>query len=321
MIRKLTNGMTDNQANSPIQDSDPGRVSGPPRVSIALPVHNGMRYLPRTLKLILAQTFTDFELLIFDNASTDGTTEFCRAVTDPRVRYVRRAENVGAVANFNRAFEGASAPYFIWAAHDDEWAPTYLQRCVEALDADSDAVVACSSVRYIDEDGREAGPFRDNFDTRGLGRLDRVRRIFSGTTYNWVYGLIRSDALRKTGMIRHVWGGDTMLVLELALLGPFVKVDKPLFSYRVFRRKTVKDVQVTCDPRAVHPAPFWQMLASQLRVAPPDVRPTLLWTILMRNRRWRFLLARDAWLWIQSLVARRVESPPMVAPKLSPTKA
>lgn len=303
----LTNA-SDNQLNSP-------------RVSIGLPVYNAMRFLPATVDRLLGQTFGDFELIVSDNASTDDTYDFVRSLRDPRITVVRQTENIGAVGNFNRLFTYARAPYFIWAAHDDEWAPTYLEKCVAALDADPDSVVACSSVRYIDEDGAPAGPFRDNLDTRGLSRLDRVRRIFSGTTYNWVYSLIRSDALRKTGMIRNVFGGDTMLILELALQGPFVKVDEPLFAYRVFKRKSVKDVQAACDPRALHAAPFWQMLARQLGVAPPDVRPVLLWTILMRNRRWRFLLARDAWLWLRSRLALSVESPPMVSPKLLPRKA
>ena len=74
-----------------------------PLLSIGLPVHNGANFLAETLRSIASQTFTDFELIIADNASTDATASICLefARLDPRVRYVRHPENVGAAANFN----------------------------------------------------------------------------------------------------------------------------------------------------------------------------------------------------------------------------
>src|SRR5438128_542667 len=75
-----------------------------PRVSIGLPVYNGERYLRLALDSLLSQTFTDFELIISDNASTDGTTEICRAYAarDARIRYSRLEHNIGGSPNFNR---------------------------------------------------------------------------------------------------------------------------------------------------------------------------------------------------------------------------
>ena len=115
-----------------------------PRVTIGLPVYNGQNYLVETLESLLAQTYTDFELVISDNASTDRTEAICRqyAAGDARIRYYRNDENIGASANYNRAFELGRGEYFKWAAHDDLLAPTYLERCVEVLDANPDVVLA-----------------------------------------------------------------------------------------------------------------------------------------------------------------------------------
>jgi len=77
-----------------------------PTVSIGLPVYNGENYLAKTIRSILGQTYTDFELIICDNASTDGTQQICEefARSDPRVRYARNERNLGAGPNYDLAF-------------------------------------------------------------------------------------------------------------------------------------------------------------------------------------------------------------------------
>src|SRR5690348_12812328 len=74
-----------------------------PRVSIGLPVYNAENYLVEALDSLLAQTFTDFELIISDNASTDQTPALCQAymAQDQRIRYVRNAQNQGSIYNHN----------------------------------------------------------------------------------------------------------------------------------------------------------------------------------------------------------------------------
>ena len=85
------------QANMPPSS----RMPDQPTVSLGLPVYNGENYLAATLDALLAQTYRDFELIICDNASTDGTEAIGRryAAADRRVRYHRNAENIGASAN------------------------------------------------------------------------------------------------------------------------------------------------------------------------------------------------------------------------------
>src|SRR5690349_4945453 len=93
------------------------------RVSIGLPLYNAKHQLERALGALLAQTFTDFELIISDNASNDGTWELCQeyAATDSRIKLYRNASNLGAMANFAHVLNLACGHYFMWAAHDDFW--------------------------------------------------------------------------------------------------------------------------------------------------------------------------------------------------------
>src|SRR3954470_1776125 len=127
----------------------------PPRVTVGLPVYNGERYVADAIDSLLAQTFSDFELIVCDNASTDRTEAIVRgfAARDSRVRYCRNVENIGLYPNFNLVRGMARGEFFKWLAHDDICSPTYLQRCVEALEADPAASMAYTRATAIDPSG------------------------------------------------------------------------------------------------------------------------------------------------------------------------
>ena len=111
------------------------------------------------IESILAQTYTDFELLISDNASGDGTEEICRefAAQDSRIRYFRHPQNRGASWNFNQTVEHSIGEYFKWLAHDDTMGPCYLARAVEVLDQDPTLVLCHSKTGIIDSHGELVG--------------------------------------------------------------------------------------------------------------------------------------------------------------------
>jgi glycosyltransferase involved in cell wall biosynthesis len=204
-----------------------------PRVSIALPVYNGERFLRRALDSCLAQDFEDFELIIVDNASDDGTQEISLEYShrDPRVRYVRNQENIGAQANHNLAFELASGEYFKWTAHDDWITPDFLSRCIAELDRDPTAVMCFTYVAHTDDAGDVFRIRRD--DAGGAGSANVRERLH---TVVWsvreiaapVFGLMRSEALRATGLLRPVPEPDRLLIGELALLGPLIQIPEVL---------------------------------------------------------------------------------------------
>jgi glycosyltransferase involved in cell wall biosynthesis len=210
-----------------------------PRVSIGLPVHNGARYLEAALDSLLAQTFTDFELIISDNASTDETPAICRAYAarDGRIRYSRLNRNTGGLANHNRVVELAVGEYFTWGSHDDLRAPEHLARCVEELDRDPEVVLCFSRVREIDElgavlpDPRER-EFLANVDSHDPST--RWREMVSGHwVYDPIYGAIRRDVLGRTDLLRLYADSDRVLLGELALYGRFRRIEEALFFRRI----------------------------------------------------------------------------------------
>jgi glycosyltransferase involved in cell wall biosynthesis len=214
-----------------------------PRVSIGLPVYNGQDYLSHALDALLAQTYSDFELIISDNASTDDTEEICRqyAAEDHRIRYRRSEENLGAARNFNRAFELSRGEYFKWAAHDDLCGPEYLERCVAALDGDVSMVLCHARTREIDENGAV------------VRELDRKPQLSSRRVHErfydcicvphpqvMVFGLIRANVLRQTDLIGRYSSSDKVLLGELVLRGPFHEVSEPLFFRRAHPAQSYK---------------------------------------------------------------------------------
>ncbi len=207
------------------------------KVSIGLPVYNGERYLAKALDSLLVQTFTDFEVIISDNASTDRTAEICAAYLecDPRIRYYRNEQNIGAAPNFNRTFELATGMYFKWAAADDMLAPTFLEKCVAVLDTDSSVVVAYPWTQYIDAHGNNLAGSPHN----GKHRADSTRvaaRFHDLINYDHychqVFGVIRVSVLRNTGLIRSYSEGDRLLLAELGLMGRFCEIPEYLFLNR-----------------------------------------------------------------------------------------
>ena len=111
-----------------------------------MPVYNGAAYLESAIRSLLAQTYTDLQLIICDNASTDATPEICKAIAaeDSRVRYIRNRENVGLAANWNKAFEFSRSPFFKWHAYDDLCEPTFLEECMDRFREDPDIICAYS---------------------------------------------------------------------------------------------------------------------------------------------------------------------------------
>jgi len=227
--RDTTSGAVDGTRSLPAGPS--------PRVSIGLPVRNGERYLEAALDSLLAQTFTDFELVISDNASTDATPSICRAYAarDARIRYSRLEKDIGGFPNHNRVVELSVGEYFTWGSHDDLRAPDHLAQCVAVLDRDPGVVLCFSRVQEIDERVNPR-PGRREF-LANVASSDPNERWWDLVNGDWVYdpiyGVIRRDVLRRTGLLRPYWDSDRVLLAELALHGRFQRLEEALFFRRV----------------------------------------------------------------------------------------
>jgi glycosyltransferase involved in cell wall biosynthesis len=212
-----------------------------PRVGIGLPVFNGADFLSDALDSILAQTFTNFEVVICDNASTDATAEIARsyAAADSRVRFEPISRNVGPHLNHLRAIDLTSGEYFKWFAHDDLIAPTFLERCVEALDNHPNAVLAMTRIQVVDDAGTVVGETDPPPQIREAQPHHRLRSFWrQPPVHQTMYGVIRRSKLEQTHLMGDWFAAERALFLELALHGGFERVDEPLASHREHRGRS-----------------------------------------------------------------------------------
>jgi glycosyltransferase involved in cell wall biosynthesis len=206
------------------------------KVSIGVAVYNGEAFLEETLDSLLAQTFGNFELIISDNASTDGTAEIARrfAALDARVRYHRQPQNLGLAANYNGLVQMASADLFKWATADDVCRPAFLEHCVAALDDTPDAVLAYPRTQFIDPVGKPLAIDDPGFPLHWPCAADRWRYVVGAEHWvNAILGVIRRPALLRTRRLPNYRGGDYVLLGELCLLGRFIEVPDALFLRRL----------------------------------------------------------------------------------------
>ena len=213
-------------------------VRGNPKLSIGLPVYNGEKFLAAALDSLLAQTFQDFEIVIVDNASSDTTEKICRtyAAREPRIRYVRNERNIGGPLNFNRAFELSRGAYFKWAASDDLSEPDFLRRCIEVLNADPTVVMCHPKTRLIDDRGEILGDYVDRLRTDSPSPQRRFHDMicYKHSCFQ-MFGVVRSDILRKVRLLRQYTGSDLWMLAELTLHGKVCEVPEFLFLRRSHR--------------------------------------------------------------------------------------
>ena len=205
-----------------------------PLVSVAVATWNGAETLQRALDSVVRQDYPCLDIIICDDGSTDETRAICQEYSKryKNIRYVENEENLGIFGNCNKLFGLGKGKYFLWADQDDVREPSYISKCVAVLESDK-TVVLCHShtgvfwktfnnlmhINTIDSVDNEPGVLR---------RYWRFLRRYSDTT---IYGLIRSDALRKTALCRTgVWSANSLL-FELLLIGKFCQVPETLYFY------------------------------------------------------------------------------------------
>jgi glycosyltransferase involved in cell wall biosynthesis len=235
----------------------PSNFTRKPRVSIGMPVYNREKYVGASIEAHLNQTYSDFELVITDNASTDGSEQICRAYAakDPRVKYYRNSQNLGASGNYNRCFELSTGEYFRWTPSDDLVSPNLLERAVEVLDGDPSVFVAYPKTKLIDGEGKIIGDFDEGLHLMHERPSERWKGVQRNLRLgNLHYGLNRADQFRKTGLLRNYSGGDFPLIAEMSLFEKFYEIPDAFFFRRMHEAatsalKNSADVMAFYDPR------------------------------------------------------------------------
>jgi glycosyltransferase involved in cell wall biosynthesis len=209
-------------------------MTGPaPLVSVVVPVFNGAATIDETLASVLAQTFTDFELLVIDDGSTDATAQRVSALTDPRVQ-LHSFPNAGLAASRNRGIRLARGEFIAFIDADDLWTPDKLARQLEALRVEPSAALVYSLTDCIDEQGADLGP---GSHVVAAGRVYERLLVWNALDSG-------SSALVRASALGHVGGFDESLPaaedwdlwLRLAWAYPFACVPRADVRYRVHGR-------------------------------------------------------------------------------------
>lgn len=216
-----------------------------PLISIGMPVYNEELYIEASVNSILAQKYDPIELIVSDNASTDNTEQICLdlAKRDKRIKYVRNHANLGAIANFCKVFDYAKGEYFMFAGGHDLWSPNVVTRCLETLQANPSTVLAFPTTAWIDDVNRPITRETPYYDTRGFDVVSRHLFVLWGPM-NPVYGLIRTDALKKTRLHLQMIGGDLIILTELSFMGSFACVQDAVWYRRMKEREESRQEKI-----------------------------------------------------------------------------
>jgi glycosyltransferase involved in cell wall biosynthesis len=297
-----------------------------PLVTLAFPVYNGQRFLAPAIESLLGQTLGDFELIVCDNASTDATVDMVRGYMreDTRIRLETSPVNRGLAWNWNRAVPLARGRYFKWAAADDVHLPEYLARTVELLETDRTAVLAHSLSVDIDETGTPFRPVPTEPVMDGPTAHERFHQL---TRRGWacvpLFGVIRAEVVRRTGLHGAYPRSDRALLAELGLHGRLVEVDEVLFQHREFGGRVTRATDLrtrypifTGGEVPDAPLPHWDLLGgfvAGVRRAPlPPAEKArclaALWDYSWEGKR---ALLGDLRRRVQFLATHRIPAPPV----------
>jgi glycosyltransferase involved in cell wall biosynthesis len=211
-----------------------------PLVSIGLPVYNGENFVAEAIQCALNQTFSNWELVICDNCSTDLTVAICRqfADQDSRIRVYENIRNMGVSFNYNEVFRLSRGQYFKWIAHDDLFAPRFIESCIREFDNDERLVLVCPKICYVGPNGqllRRQTSELSVLETTGESRARRFMALAAqGMDFIWLaYGLIRSDVVQQSGALGLYAGDDQVLLFKIALRGCIKQIEGEM----LFRRE------------------------------------------------------------------------------------
>ncbi|MBW4530022.1 MAG: glycosyltransferase [Aphanothece saxicola GSE-SYN-MK-01-06B] len=216
-----------------------------PLVTVGIPTYNRPDLLQRSLRLIRAQSYQNLDIVVSDNASPDSRVMelvLAEAQADMRIRYFRQDANIGPSANFIYVLRQAKGSFFMWAADDDEWHPTFIEKLLAPLLRYPKSGLSFCDFDVSYPDGslcRDYGSFsqayRDFIHNDGFSRVSQyaLQPPERGKA-NLIYGLYRREALIDASVTRFfhskAWGADMLFVCDVLSRWSFNLVEERLYT-------------------------------------------------------------------------------------------
>jgi len=212
-----------------------------PKVSVILPVFNGEKFVEQAIQSVLDQTFPDFELIVVDDGSIDGTIDIVQSFADSRIRLIRHEANRGLGASRNSALEAAKGEWVTLLDADDAWHKSRLSKLLQVIENRSNAFIADDLMICFSRKDGAFVPYTTEFTRRGLKKMPPVFPATADMLIKPGLGPIKpmfpTDVVRKYNL-RYLetvtWGEDLEFEFQLFRCGlRLYLLNEPLYYYRV----------------------------------------------------------------------------------------
>ena len=221
------------------------------KVSIGLPLYNAEKYIHKKLDSLLSQTFTNFELIISDNGSTDLTSKICEeyAKKDKRIIYLKQGKNIGAWNNFNFVLQQAKNEFFLWTAADDDILPEFIEENIKIIKLNKK--IACTSTK-MKLFGKNTSELEINLSdskiqkkkkkfVKKFGHMntypasgkyeERIKEYIKNMRHNQIfYGVFRTEQIKKSFVTDAILGQDACTILNILKFGEIFVIEKTLLN-------------------------------------------------------------------------------------------
>lgn len=214
-----------------------------PLVTIGIPTHNRASDLASAIEQLRTQSYSNIEIIVADNCSTDETSKVLRKLTkkDSRVHFFRHKTLVPAIANFNSLLEKATGEYFMWASDDDAWDKKYVETIMDVFLKEGErTLLVTTAFRVMDQTKRLRDEFHWSFEyyrKKYLSFADYLFEGFNGYKADLFYGIYRTDLLREIGGYQHqsvLAASDLMTLHTILCVGMVRFIPKALFVKQEF---------------------------------------------------------------------------------------
>ncbi len=217
-------------------------------VSVVVLTFNRKNMLKETIDSILSQTFKDFELIIVDNCSTDGTEDFVLSYKDPRIKYFKNPNNGIIAVNLNYGIAKAQGKYIALCDDDDLWLPTKLEKQIDILNKENDIGMVCTNGITFNELGKEDIHITKKRNSNYISQKETLMKniIIQSSA------IIRKDILEEFGFFdvspEYFTAEEFELWLKIMSKYNVYLIEEPLVKYRthsgVFRSKGIKHLNI-----------------------------------------------------------------------------